>query len=366
MMTDNGKSCPTCGSTLASGAESCGGCGQAFCPACFAPIDDDAAGCAACGAEFAVVCPQCDEEIAPDTDLCPHCGYVFDGAVQEAFSSRAALTVATLTQAGMSGELGEEEPDGICPACGEPVFLADGSCAACEALFCPECAGEIDESDESCPHCGLLLIFDCPLCGFELTAGSDLCPACGALFYLHCPACAAEVALLAEACDQCGTELVIEQRESSRVVQTLVVGDRLVRVFACGRCGTQFDSSRPDCPTCGQRVCQNCQLILVEGEEFCPRCRPDIAARLTAVHQLSAGGAADKQASCPACGAAVAAGDDLCAACGQLLCPACLQTVDEADLVCPHCGAEFELLCPNCQEAVEAADERCPRCGAAL
>lgn len=361
------RSCPKCEATLEHDAQVCESCDQEFCPDCLTPIDSDAVMCHACGAEFDVVCPSCDAQIDPAAERCPACGYLFSESTSaEVISGRAMTTQATLTEAGMRGELNlEEQTDAVCPSCGVGVIKLDGYCNSCGTPYCPTCALAVDDDDEVCPHCGVAIFFDCPQCGFELTTGTDLCPECHALFYMICPSCNQEVDPLAEICANCHQSLEIRQRETARVIHTVVVADRLVRGFACTSCGEQFDSRTGICPNCSLKVCVNCQLVLEEEEDFCPRCRPDlIGSTLPAADQIEED--SSPQTRCPTCGQPVERESDACAYCGQLLCPNCAAAVGEDDFECGNCGATFELACPACDTVVTVEDTVCPSCGLTL
>lgn len=359
------RTCPTCEAALAADSQYCDQCDQEFCPDCLVPIASDATACPACGAEFDVLCPACDAAVDPAATRCPACGYAFTEAA-EVISGRAMAAQATLTEAGLRGELEQEElTDAECPACGAGIVKVDGFCSACGTPYCPSCAREIGDDDETCPHCSLAIFFDCPLCGFELTTGTDLCPECHALFYMICPNCDQPVEPLEERCASCHAELTIVQRQTGRVIHTVVVGDRLVRMFACTRCGEQFDSRTGVCPACALTLCVNCLLILEEGEEICPRCRPDLLGSALSEAENDSEKAVFP-ANCPTCRKTIAPHSDQCPHCEQLLCPDCGAAVAETDETCAACGAVFELVCPACDALVTAEDEICPACGLAI
>ena len=267
-------SCTNCQSEFEfEGTEGfCPECEQGHCPECHTAVADDAPACLQCGAQFELFCPQCEAVITADDTQCASCGLVFTETTT-LISTRAVNARSTLTQAALDGTLEDTEPETAeCPSCQEIVYVEEGYCEECEATFCPSCIKVIEEDDATCPHCQTLLYFDCPACSFELAAGTDTCPNCNVLFPSHCPSCATEVAPTDDDCPACGEEIPLEERISARVVHTLVVSNQLVRVFACGTCGTHFDSRSGACGKCGEKVCNNCQLVLWDAEQACPKC----------------------------------------------------------------------------------------------
>jgi predicted amidophosphoribosyltransferase len=233
-----------------------------------------------------------------------------------------------------------------CPDCGEPVYPIDAFCRECGQPFCPRCYQAVDDDDEVCPHCHTRLFFECPLCEFELTAGSDMCPNCHALFRVYCDQCQMMVLLSEEACPNCGQELIIEQRESARIVQTVSAGLDVVKIVACTECGSYFDPLQGPCPSCGLQICPSCQMVLFAEESFCPRC--DDPAR--------------DHWECPSCHKTIPVGSHACLHCEQEICPECGGAVGETDSHCSSCGIEFSFACPECDQDIPASSDICPHC----
>lgn len=217
---------------------------------------------------------------------------------------------------------GQEEDvfNGKCPRCEEPLFVEEGFCSLCGALFCGLCVQLVDDDDEICPHCQTQLYFDCPQCHFELSAGTHLCPNCQVLFPRFCVQCGVPLKAGDTGCAGCQAEVAFIPRQSARVIHRLQVEGGLVEIVACLGCGTQFNPAIGTCPNCRFRSCLKCQISLETEEQFCPNCGLEF---------------------CPTCGAIV---------------------FDEAS-ACPRCGTEFELSCPACDAVVEADAEKCPNCG---
>jgi predicted amidophosphoribosyltransferase len=195
------------------------------------------------------------------------------------------------------------------------------------------------------------LYFDCPLCSFELTAETVICPNCNALFPKHCPYCQADLQAGQDRCPSCKREVAILQRQSARVVQTMLAGDRLVRIAACPTCGSNFDAARGHCPNCDAKICPECQIILLADEKSCPRCG---TAETTETEGMTE--------TCPKCRQPILQGTYECPHCHQLLCPVCSAAVSEEAPGCSVCGTEFELICPNCEETISQTAEKCPHC----
>jgi hypothetical protein len=55
-----------------------------------------------------ISCSSCNEEVTPDSEFCPHCGVLFDGAAEEKCDTH-------------------------------PAKLAEGICIICRKLICDEC-----------------------------------------------------------------------------------------------------------------------------------------------------------------------------------------------------------------------------------
>jgi predicted amidophosphoribosyltransferase len=296
--------------------------------------------CARCDVEFTIYCTACDKEVDPDAVICPHCGEVLEEEVVD-------TTTALSTDSVPAPELEEKEAfTGQCPVCETPLFIEDGFCPECGTTLCGRCGQQVDEDDEICPHCQTPLFFECPSCQFELTAGTDICPNCNTLFPAFCSRCHTSLLPGMSECPDCKTAVHTSQRQTARVLHTIMVEKGLVRVVACTDCGTHFNPVDGGCPTCGYRVCPACQISLEADEKFCPRCGVGVVA-----------------AVCPACHNPIPSNSDECPHCQQLLCPACQAAVAEDDLVCPQCGAEFELVCPVCETAVSSDAVVCPACG---
>jgi predicted amidophosphoribosyltransferase len=343
--------CPTCLAPINAEVEGCPTCGQAFCLECYSPVSSQATFCQVCGAAYDLYCPDCNHELGPGEKACTNCGLnlqvkppfiVFEAKVLESPVSEPENIV-------------EESYSGRCPRCQVSLYVEDGFCSECGQTFCTRCGQATTDEDLSCPGCGLSLYFDCPLCGFELTAETELCPNCNALFPGHCPHCQSKVSAGDLACGQCGLGLTIIQRQSARVVRSIPIGDQVVYLLACPTCGRNFNSTVPDCPHCGARVCSSCQLILQDNEPACPRCG-FMHGELVAI-------SIEPVTNCPTCKGEIPSGSTICPHCEQEFCPNCSVPIQADALSCQECGAEFELFCPSCESAISAETKRCPACG---
>jgi predicted amidophosphoribosyltransferase len=330
---------------LDENTDSCPRCGSSFCPDCGALLDENAAVCSACGAEFAIFCSACEREVDEEDLVCPHCGADLVETAPDAVSAGPP---------GLSFVL-PPRYTGQCPSCDSPLFLEDGFCNQCGALFCTRCSGLVSEEDDHCPHCHTALFFNCPLCGFELTSGTDQCPNCNALIPNFCVQCGTALALESDLCPKCGTAVQIIVRQSARIIHSLKVGEEIVQVAACPGCGGRLHVHEGRCQSCGYRICITCQISLQPEEKICPRCGPD-RAQIVLVPE--------HKRHCPTCGQPLPPLADECPQCGQLFCPECLTAVAADALSCRNCGIVFDFECPECGEAVSAETAICPRCGA--
>lgn len=115
-------------------------------------------------------CLLCDQEIASDETVCPHCGTpVPSGRLSELLRPESKPTPSGITKADKGGTSGVSEGEHICPMCSTAV----------------------DESMRKCPGCGVPLrhprfvreeMRECPLCGVLSLESEDLCPKCGVHF----------------------------------------------------------------------------------------------------------------------------------------------------------------------------------------
>jgi predicted amidophosphoribosyltransferase len=141
------------------------------------------------------------------------------------------------------------------------------------------------------------------------------------------------------------------KRATARVLQSLIVGNQIIRHVVCTACDKYFDAKDGACPACEARLCPKCLIFLLDDEPFCPRCGP------------STPSVKPKEPTCPECDRAVPADTLYCADCSLELCPQCSEVISETDLSCPNCGANFELFCPQCDNPVSASAECCTQCG---
>lgn len=100
--------------------------------------------------------------------------------------------------------------DIICPVCESKITAGGQVCEVCGAdlkllsggqkpqYACPECGSEIQETDTSCPRCGVQfaieeqVVFQCPSCNAEVESTANVCPGCGAEFLTEEEASAAD------------------------------------------------------------------------------------------------------------------------------------------------------------------------------
>jgi predicted amidophosphoribosyltransferase len=340
--------CPKCAFPLQELDGICPRCGQSYCSDCGAILAEDADVCSVCGAEFLTYCSECDQEIPSTASVCPHCGAALDEADAEADSDVALKPVYLILPARYSGK---------CPVCDSSVFLEDGFCSQCGALFCSTCGGAVGDEDEKCPHCQTPLYFDCPLCGFELMTGTDQCPNCNALIPNFCTICKAALPPDTQQCANCSAQVHVVVRNSARIVHSLQVGEQIVQVAACPGCGAKLYVNEGVCKSCGYRICPACQITLLPDELICPRCGPENAQIVYTQ---------DRSRKCPNCGQPLDPLAEECPHCELLFCPECHAPIGEEDVVCASCGTEFEFECPECGETVGAQDNVCSSCGAEI
>ena len=299
--------------------------------------------CATCGAEFGLFCSACEQEVNPEATICPHCGAALSGSNVETDTELQEIDLTL-----------PPNFNGHCPDCGTALFLEDGFCNQCGAMFCTSCGKEIGDDDEICPQCGTTLFFNCPLCSFELTAGTDQCPNCDALIPSYCTYCRAPLQADAETCSKCATQVHVSRRKSARIIHSLMVGEKVVQIASCPGCGHQMHVKDGACSSCGYRFCPQCQISLEKDEGFCPRCGPHKATILPAPQHTR---------HCPNCGKPLQPFEDECPHCEHLFCPECEAALSDEDIICPQCGTEFEFECPQCEVTVSAKAEICPSCG---
>ena len=340
--------CPNCAFPLIELDGLCPNCGQLYCTDCGALLDEDDEVCSVCGAEFLTYCSECDQEIPAAATVCPHCGAVLEETAEEEDSELELKPINLILPARYTGK---------CPVCDASVFLEDGFCSQCGAMFCSTCGKVVDEEDEVCPHCKTLLYFDCPLCSFELMTGTDQCPNCNALIPNFCTNCKAALPRDAQNCPNCSTPVRVVVRNTARIVHSLQVGEQIVQVAACPGCGANLHVHEGVCQSCGYRICPTCQITLLPDEPICPRCGPEKAQIVYTE---------DRSRKCPNCGQPLDVFDEECSHCGLMFCPECYAPIAEEDVVCAACGAEFEFECPECGQPVGAHDDVCSACGAEI
>lgn len=210
-------------------------------------------------------CSSCKREIGRTAAYCPECGL----AVHKAGLIR--VPEYTRISENTTG-LEDEFYNGMCPSCAAELYVEDGFCKECGQALCTACGQGVDDGDEMCPACGAQLFFSCPLCDFELTAGTEMCPNCNALFPIVCSHCGGHLQAADTRCQLCRRPVVIQRRHSARTIHSFLVGQQLVRMIACPGCGRHLNPAMGPCADCGDRVCADCQLILMDDERKCPRC----------------------------------------------------------------------------------------------
>ena len=210
-------------------------------------------------------CSGCKREISRTATFCPECGLALHktGPIRVPEYTRVRENTAGLE---------DELFSGTCPSCAAELYVEDGFCNECGQVLCTVCGQGIEDSDETCPACGVRLFFSCPLCDFQLTAGTEMCPNCDALFPVVCSYCGGTVRSADTRCQSCRRPVVIQRRHSARTIHSFLVGQQLVRMIACPGCGRHLNPAMGPCNVCGDIVCADCQLILMDHERNCPRC----------------------------------------------------------------------------------------------
>jgi len=259
--------CSECSTRFSAYEDHCPTCGQLFCLECGLPVSSESNYCPSCGKDLPDRCPSCDRQVGTGAIICGRCGYLLQNRVRTIVPEYTRIRLNRDSTPEIDSEKASE-----CPSCGEVIFLEDGLCSACGQLVCVSCGHTIGEDDERCGHCGALLYFDCPLCGFELTTNSSLCPNCNALFPSECPKCHVELEPGLEHCHHCHRPLNVQRRNSARTIRSFIVGDSLVRMVACPKCGRNFDPSLGPCSRCETIVCPDCLLIMEKHEVACVKC----------------------------------------------------------------------------------------------
>jgi predicted amidophosphoribosyltransferase len=258
-------SCPTCNSQLDKLSTGCHICGQVFCQACHEPAADDTAFCSFCDEQLLMRCSGCKREISRSAAFCPECGL--------ALHKEAPIKVPEYTRIRRNTADSQEEAySGACPRCTADLYIEDGYCGQCGQSLCTSCGQSVDENDDICSACGIRLFFSCPLCDFELTAGTEMCPNCDALFPTVCSRCGGGVQATDTRCQACRRPVAIQHRHSARTIHSFLVGQQLIRMIACPGCGRHLNPATGPCTSCGENVCAECQLILMDDERICPRC----------------------------------------------------------------------------------------------
>ncbi|UCG23091.1 MAG: zinc ribbon domain-containing protein [Chloroflexota bacterium] len=226
---------------------------------------DDTAFCPHCDEQLLIRCAGCKRAISRSAAFCPECGL--------ALQTAGPIKVPEYTRIRKNAPNQEDDAfSGECPNCSAELYVEDGFCNECGQALCAACGRSIDESDETCPACGVKLFFSCPLCDFELTVGTEMCPNCDALFPTACSHCGGPLQATDTRCQSCRRPVVIQRRHSARTIHSFLVGQQLVRMIACPGCGRHLNPATGPCTACGDRVCADCQLILIDDERNCPRC----------------------------------------------------------------------------------------------
>lgn len=206
--------CPECGAGMGAEATICAQCGAEFgfyCPECDEEIPLDATVCPHCGteleedfededlgaepddsrlraeeeqAEYGFYCPECDEEVAFEATVCPHCGTELEEDFEDEDSGAEPERPPPPAE---EAERAAEERAAVeraefCADCGEPISEEDEECPSCGVDLCPDCGGPLDPEDDECPECGAQFAFSCPECDEDLDADADVCPYCGYSF----------------------------------------------------------------------------------------------------------------------------------------------------------------------------------------
>lgn len=106
-------------------------------------------------APTAVKCPQCQAQVAANTEFCPQCG----ARLKTQMPPQPATTPASSTQ---------QQVRFRCPKCKTVLPASAG--------FCPSCGTKLRVPAAAAPTANKHF---CPACGAEIGAGARFCPACG-------------------------------------------------------------------------------------------------------------------------------------------------------------------------------------------
>jgi serine/threonine-protein kinase PknG len=160
-------------------------------------------------------CPNCQHTIAPDDDICEHCG-----AVLTASSSPSAIATSITSPPAHNGQ----QANNTCPHCQQPIQPGDDICEHCGAVIatiaiprvvtppvittgpqsiagprtsCPSCQQPIQPGDDICENCGAVLAsITVPSHGQAIattsapvTSTALTCPRCGNIRPAHVKFC---------------------------------------------------------------------------------------------------------------------------------------------------------------------------------
>lgn len=196
-----------------------------------------------------------------------------------------------------------------CPNCGDKMVLRRNALGGEESWVCTYCKfimpldglpannEDEEESDEESTEFQKS-VMHCRFCGAPLVKRPDFCYECGAEQNAAdekqepqtaiCPKCGKALLIndgiygLKEVCPGCGYEKHLDPEDDEAIAKSLKTSDN-----RCVHCRALLVEGQNFCPKCGApqgRVCQKCGFALEQGQSFCPRCGKSVTVHQTSKH----------------------------------------------------------------------------------